>query len=130
MFFIYKSANLLHDKPDMIKEEMFEDCYGKNKTEEDQGNRLRGNKGIVYPHQKQSITLVVLYMTLLLRNTKCNILRNDSMEVNEVQWCLITRILQNSAFCVLQKKECYTGSWEAIQDIIGVKQCQYKTRVS
>ncbi|KAI7803410.1 putative zinc finger protein 382-like [Triplophysa rosa] len=39
-----ESANLLHEKPDMvlIKEEIFEDCYGRNKTEEDQGNRLRG----------------------------------------------------------------------------------------
>ncbi|XP_056608550.1 uncharacterized protein LOC130426051 isoform X2 [Triplophysa dalaica] len=38
-----QSANLLHEKPDMvlIKEEMFEDCYGRNKTEEDQGNSLR-----------------------------------------------------------------------------------------
>ncbi|XP_057203157.1 uncharacterized protein LOC130562266 isoform X2 [Triplophysa rosa] len=38
-----ESANLLHEKPDMvlIKEEIFEDCYGRNKTEEDQGNRLR-----------------------------------------------------------------------------------------
>lgn len=38
-----EAANLLHEKPDMvlIKEEMFEDCYGKNKTEEEQGNSLR-----------------------------------------------------------------------------------------